>query len=119
MSQNTRLLAQPKRHFFTRSKDTHQENDTVFITLFVRLTREHVKFDKANMYKETESVWVDINELKMKQATEKIRLLPNGIRTYAISEDIFQELVHLSTRCPRELYFVTPIYESHKFSRFG
>lgn len=118
MSQNTLSLVQPTRYFFTRSKDTHQENDTTFITLFMRLTREYLKFDDAIKYREIESVWVDIEEMKQVQAMERIRGLPNGIHTYAISEDVFQELVHLSAICPKELYYVTPIYMVKKFRKF-
>lgn len=118
MSLNMLSFAQPTRYFFTRSKDTHQEKDALFVTLFMRLTREYLKFDDGSKYKKIEPVWFDIEEVKQEQAIEKIKVLPNGIYTYVISEEVFQGLVYLSASCPKELYYVTPIYLAKKFSTF-
>jgi len=87
----------------------HEENGTLFITLFTRLT---IEFTADNGHKNTEkveSVWVDIEEVKMEHATKKMKELPNCIYRYEVSKDVFLELYRASQVCPKELYYVTPI----------
>lgn len=95
-------------YFFTRSKDIHEENGEFLITLFIRLTREFTKTVGSKLYKRNETVWVNIEELKLEQATEKIRALPNRICVYKTSKEVFLTLYKLAINCPEELYYVTP-----------
>ena len=96
-------------YFFTRSKDVHEKNGKLYITLFARLTREFVKTRGAKTYRKVESVWVDIEEVQMEHDTEKMRSLPNLIQRYNISKEVFWGLFEVSADAPKELYYVTPI----------
>ncbi|WP_249222410.1 hypothetical protein [Planococcus alpniumensis] len=95
-------------YFFTQSKDIHEENGKLFITLFIRLTREFTQTVGSELYKKTETVWVNIEELKLEKATKKMRALPNRINVYKTSKEVFLTLYKLAATCPEELYYVTP-----------
>lgn len=95
-------------YFFNRSKDIHEENGRIFITLFVRLTREFTRTDGWEVHKKTETVWVNIEERKLEHAKKKMQALPNGIRKYQVSKEVFKELHKTAVRCPEELYYLTP-----------
>ncbi|AQQ55263.1 hypothetical protein [Planococcus lenghuensis] len=98
-------------YYFTRVKDLHAENGQAFITLFARLTKEDGQ--------ETESVWVELDEVKWEQAAPKLKMMPNGIQTYLISEEIFEELLRLSSSHHKEMYFLTPLAKMNKFRKLG
>ncbi|EIM05088.1 hypothetical protein A1A1_18027 [Planococcus antarcticus DSM 14505] len=106
MPRNQPVPLESISYFFTRSKDVHEENGTLFVTLFARLTRE---FIKTNGQEKVESVWVDIEEVKMEHATKKMTALPNCIHRSNISKEVFLGLFKASVDCPKELYFVTPL----------
>lgn len=114
MARNQLVSLESITYFFTRSKDVHEENGTLFVTLFARLTREFTKTDEPNAGKKVEFVWVDIEEIRMEHATKKMRALPNCIHRYNISKEVFLGLFKASANCPKELYFVTPLKKSEK-----
>lgn len=100
------LFVKGKSYYFTRVKDIHAEDGTVYITLFARLI--------VKTAAKTKTTWVEIEEVKWEQATEKLQTMPNSMYTYRVSESIFLELLRISTICHRELYFLTPIYLTKK-----
>lgn len=108
MLQNQPVPSESIAYFFTRSKDVHEENGTLFITLFARLTREFTKIDGQEIVTKAESVWVDIEEMRMEHATEKMRALPDRIHRYEVSKEVFLGLFKAAADCPKELYHVTP-----------
>lgn len=110
MAKNHSLSCESVSYFFSRSKDVHKENDSLSITLFGRLSREFTYTDEINTYKRVESVWVDIEEIKMEQASEKLKSLPNQICRYEITEEVFRDLYNVSRNFPSELYSVTPMH---------
>lgn len=103
--------AAEENFLFTRVKDTHEENGVKFITLFGRLSR--------NDCTEVKSEWVEIEEVKWEQASIKLKCMPNAMYSYTISKAIFGELLRLSRKCEKELYYLTPIYKSYEFKRLG
>jgi hypothetical protein len=105
-------------YFFNRSKDTHEENGIAIITLFARLTREFTYDDGFNTYEKAETVWVDMEDIKMEKATEKMKALPNCMQRYTITEKVFRELYQLSKNCPRELYYITPFHHESIREKF-
>lgn len=111
-------MKQSVNYFFTRSKDTHQEQDTRFITLFVRLTKEHTETEPNAGLQKIESMWVEIEELEMRQADRKLQALPNGVSRYVISKEVFDNLIQVAATCPTALYYLTPIYKSNDFRKF-
>ncbi|AQQ55201.1 hypothetical protein [Planococcus lenghuensis] len=119
MSQQKPLPIQSVSYFFTRAKDTHQEGGRAFITLFVRLTKEHTKYTSTEIQRETESAWADIQEVPKEQAAHQITMLPDGLYTYVIAEEMYHELLRLSAACPEALCQLTPIHRNRKFKRFG
>lgn len=99
------LLNSKKEIFqFTRVKDTYEENGQKFITLFGRLSSKNAAVMKSE--------WVEIEEVKWEQASYKLKCMPDAMYSYSVSEAIFRELVRLSRRCERELYYLTPIYKT-------
>lgn len=95
----------------------HEENGTLFITLFARLTREFQKNDGQKRTKKIESIWFDIEEIKMDHATRKMRDLPNCVYRYKVSKDVFLGLFRAAAICPKELYYVTPFPIFQKFEK--
>ncbi len=112
MSQSQVLPNKSVAYYFVRSKDEHEENGERFITLFTRLCREKTYIVGGKKMSERESVWVDIDEVKATHATPKVVGLPNRIQNYVVAEDVFKELVKTAKTCPKELYFIVPIYKS-------
>lgn len=108
MPQNQTVPVESITYFFTRSKDVHEENGKQIITLFARLTREFTKTDGLEAVEKVESVWVDIEDVEMEHATEKMRALPDRIHRYKVSKEVFLELYKASANCPQELYYVIP-----------
>lgn len=97
-------------YFFLKSKDVHTENGVTSITLFARLAREITSFTAREKQTQFETFWVQLNEIAMEQATEKVKTLPNCMEKYEVSEQVFRHLLQLSKRCPNELYGLIPYY---------
>lgn len=111
-------IASPEdaRYFFTRVKDTYTENGLVFITLFIRLTKEYTSTNYPN--KQTKQIWTEIEEVLAKQTPKKIQSIRKGIQIYEVPEGVFQELSTISATCPDELYTVIPFSEGSSFKPF-
>lgn len=99
-------------YFFTRAKATHEEDGSVFITLFVRLTRE------TNV-ETAESLWADIKEVRIEEASPKMKRIPDHMHKYEIPESVFKELYSLSFTSPEDLYCMTPIHLIDTFKKHG
>jgi hypothetical protein len=110
MSQKQLLPQQSVAYYFVRSKSVHEEEGEAFITLFARLCREQTYVSGGKKMSERESVWVDIDEVKVSHATEKMLELPNRIQNFVVPENVFIDLVKTAKTCPKELYFVAPIH---------
>lgn len=82
------------------------ENGVTSITLFGRLVREIKSFTGTQV----ETFWVQMDDLGVEQAAEKVRSSPNCMEKYEVSQKVFQHLLDLSKRCPNELYGVVPFY---------
>lgn len=114
MPQKQFVSQQSIAYFFLRSKDIHEENNSISITLFGRLSREITYSDSLKVYNQTETMWVDIEEVPMEQAAEKIKKLPNCICRYEITEEVFRDLYEISKTKPKELYSLTPLHTFKK-----
>ncbi|MDG5472149.1 hypothetical protein P6709_10335 [Jeotgalibacillus sp. ET6] len=106
------------RYVFTRVKDSFVENGTIYISFSARLTREYPQ-TRYSRYADNDRIWFDIQELKESHATKKMTSLKEGVSTYFLSEDVFDELVKLSSHCPKELYHITPIFEGTYFKKLA
>lgn len=111
MRLNQPVSAENELYYFTRVKDTHEENGQIFITLFARL--------KKTNSRNTKSLWVEIDEVRWGQASDKLKMMPNGESIYLISEEVFHELKRLTENCYEELYTLTPIYKDSSFKRLA
>ncbi|TWT01805.1 hypothetical protein [Planomicrobium sp. CPCC 101079] len=118
MLKNQSALQNSTAYYFNRSKDTNKENESTVITLFARLTRELTWDDGFDTYKKIETFWVDIEDIEMEEATEKMKSLPNCMQYYKISEKVFHDLYQLSKNCPKELYYVTPFHQESFREKF-
>lgn len=118
MPQNQSTLQKSVRYFFNRSKDINEENESKVITLFARLTKEIVFVDGWDTYKKAETVWVEIEDIKLEEATERMKGLPNCMQQYKITENVFRSLYKLSESCPKELYYVTPFHHESEREKF-
>lgn len=110
MPQKQTIEQEAVHYYFLKSKDVNDENHSLSITLFGRLSRETTYSDNANIYSKTDTFWVDIDEMNYMEAPEKLKDLPNQIARYMISEDVFRELYKLSLSKPKELYTITPYF---------
>lgn len=99
-------------YFLTQMKETFEEDGSTRITLFARLTKEYQK--KAGT-KIVNSVWVNIYEVPLEQATEKVKSLPEGLQKYRVPERIFKDLIGLSHTSPDDLHVITPIHMALTF----
>ncbi|MBT2572060.1 hypothetical protein [Planococcus sp. ISL-110] len=97
-------------YFFLKSKDVHTENGLTSITLFARLAREITSVTDREKQTRVETFWVQIDDLGIEHATEKVKALPNCMEKYEVSEKVFLHLLQLSKSCPNELYGVIPYY---------
>ncbi|WP_033543652.1 hypothetical protein [Planococcus sp. CAU13] len=118
MPQNQYALQKSVQYFFRRSKDVNVENGSTVITLFARLMKEITFDDGLNTYKKAETVWVDIWDVEMEAATEKMKELPNCMQQYIITEKVFCSLYQLSRNSPKELFYVTPLHHEAKREKF-
>ena len=97
-------------NFFIRSKDVHEENGCLYITLFARLIREYTYIKNGYEYKRTETVWVDIKEVSENAASEKLLEMQNRITRFQLSDELFKEFQCISKNSPQELYSITPLH---------
>lgn len=112
MPQNQCTAQESVAYFFNKSKDVYEENEVSFITVFARLTREFTYANGVDTYKKAETIWVGIEDIKVEEASEKLKSLPNGMQRYTISENVFRDLYQLSKNCSQELYCVTPFHRA-------
>lgn len=99
------------KYRFTRVKDMHTENGQKYITLFGRLVKEGGSG--------AESVWVELEEVAWRDASSKLKAMPNAFWTFFITENVFKDLQRISTNCHQELYFLTPIHHQKEMRRLG
>lgn len=97
-------------YFFLRAKDVHLEDGLPSITLFARLGREFSSIKAGRKRTHVETAWVQMDDLQMDHVPEKMKNLPNCVQKYELSSPVFQHLLHLSRKCPNELYGITPYY---------
>ena len=105
-------------YYFFRSKDVHVEDGRAFITFFVRLTRETSYRKEGKEETEIQSVWVDIDEMMLGHASDKVRALPNCMQRYELTQNVFYNLCQLSKSCPTELFYITPYHRKSKRKKF-
>ena len=98
--------------YFSRSKGTHEEAGKQFITLFARLS----VVIPSQQTSGHQTLWVDIEQVKERQAALKTRKMPDFIQQYEVPEALFWELYKISQRCPEELYYLTPLSHLHDYS---
>lgn len=110
MSQTNPLVAERCRYYFTRAKDTHTEENQVYITLFARLTC--VNADSAT------NSWVELEEIKWSHAHTRLRAMPNGVHTFQVTSETFRELTELADLCYNELYYLVPAHRTATFRPF-
>ncbi|HSI67838.1 MAG TPA: hypothetical protein VK947_10505 [Planococcus sp. (in: firmicutes)] len=110
MAQNQLIPQKSVTYFFIKSKDVNMEKGLATITLFARLAREITLVTGREKQTQIETFWVQIDDLGMEHATEKVKTSPNCMEKYEVSEKVFQHLLQLSKTCPNELYGVTPYY---------
>lgn len=110
MTQKQLIPQKSVTYFFLKSKDVHMENGVTSITLFARLAREITSVTGRRKQTQIETLWVQLEEIGMGQATEKVKALPNCMEKYEVSEQVFRHLLQLSNRCPNELYGLIPYY---------
>ena len=101
-------------NFFSRSKDVHEENSCLYLTLFGRLTKEYTYIKGGYEYIKTETVWVDIKEIPEKDASEKLLAMPNRITRFQLSDELFKEFHCISNNSPQELFCITPLHTISK-----
>lgn len=111
MQHNQLLTNEKARYTFTRVKDTHEENGEKFITLFGRLSVQNQTDSK--------SAWVEIEEVKWEQATDKVKNMPDAMYMFYISKSIFTELVEIANTNHQDLYCLTPLYTAREFKKLG
>ena len=110
MAQKHLVPQKSMAYFFLKSKDVHMENGLTSITLFARLAREITLVTGREKQTQVETFWVQIDDLGMEHATEKVKNLPNCMVKYEVSEKVFKHLLQLSKSNPNELYGVIPYY---------
>ncbi|TWT07843.1 hypothetical protein FQV26_08540 [Planococcus sp. CPCC 101016] len=118
MEQTDQLPQKSVSYYFLRSKDVHIENGSAFITFFARLTKEITFSKEGEMQTEIQTMWVEIDEVKQEQASQKDKALPNCMRRYEILPSVFYSLWKLSKDCPRELFYVTPYHRKSTCEKF-
>lgn len=118
MEQTDQLPRKSVSYYFLRSKDVHIENGSAFITFFARLTKE-ITFSKAGKIQtEIHTMWVEIDEVKQEQASQKEKTLPNCMYRYELMPNAFYSLWKLSKNCPKELFYLTPYHRKSTCEQF-
>ncbi|MBT2583101.1 hypothetical protein [Planococcus sp. ISL-109] len=110
MAQKQLVPQKSVTYYFLKSKDVQMENGLTSITLFARLEREITCFTGRKKQTQVETFWVEIDEIEMEHATEKVKALPTCMEKYEVSEQVFRHLLQLSNRCPNELVGIIPYY---------
>ena len=110
MKQTKPLPQKSVSYFFHRSKDVHIENKSGVITFLARLTRE-ISSGKEEQ-PQVQTVWVEIEDVPLERATQKAKKMPNCTQRYELPQNVFYHLYHMSRRCPRELFYVTPYHRN-------
>ena len=105
-------------YFFLRSKDVHIENGSAFITVFARLTKEITFSKEGKDQTKIQTMWVEIDEVKQEQASQKEKVLPNCMYRYELMPNIFYNLWELSKTCPKELFYITPYHRKSICTKF-
>ncbi|ALS78643.1 hypothetical protein ACQKDD_12320 [Planococcus kocurii] len=119
MEQTEQLPQKSVDYYFLRSKDVHIENGTAFITFFARLTRE-VSFQRnGEQQTRVQTIWVDINEVKLKHAPIKARALPNCMQRYELSQNVFYNLYQVAKKSPKYLFYVIPFHQKSTREKFS
>lgn len=110
MVQKQKIPQKTVSYFFLKSKDVHMEDGVLTITLFARLASEITSFSDGKKQTQFETHWVQMDDIEMGNATDKLMTLPNCMDKYEVSENVFQHLLQLTASCPSELYSVIPYY---------
>ena len=118
MKQQTIPYTQDNQFFLTRVKDTHEEGGMRFITIYARLIKGQCTNDLSAYQPGSESVWVYIDEVIEEGAPSKMRDLPNGALTYAVTPEVVQEILKISEDRPQELWSITPFHSASYFRAF-
>ncbi|MBT2581629.1 hypothetical protein [Planococcus sp. ISL-109] len=105
-------------YYFFRSKDVHVENGSAFLTFFVRLTRETSFRKEGKVQTQVQSVWVDVDDVMLGHASEKVRALPDCKQRYELTQSVFYSLCRLSKSCPEELFYITPYHRKSPHKEF-
>lgn len=118
MEQIEQLPEQSVGYFFLRSKDVHYENGSSFIIFFARLAKEISYEKEGRRQQQVQTVWVDIDEVSLEQASQKAKALPNGMQRYELTQNVFHSLYQVSQKCPEELFYITPYHQESSSERF-
>lgn len=110
MAQKQSVPQKSVAYFFLKSKDVNIENKLASVTLFARLAREITFFTGGKTQTQVETFWVEIDDIEMENASEKVKNMPNCMQKYEVSEKVFRHLLQLAQECPNELYGITPYY---------
>ncbi|PPA70860.1 hypothetical protein [Jeotgalibacillus proteolyticus] len=119
MTQCSAVHSKDIQYIFTRVKASFEENGTVFISFLAGLTKEYRKGAASEEPLKKERIWVDIRELKEIHATKKMTSLPEGVSTFHLTKEVFQEIVNISSSCPKELYHITPLSSDTGYKKLG
>lgn len=116
MQKNPSAYQKKVRFYFSRSKAVHEETGENCITLFVRLSMEMYSSEEPVEVIDSKTMWVDIQDIKIEQASSKVKKMPDSVNRYEISEELFWELYKISQKCPEELYYLTPLSYLHDYN---
>lgn len=104
MNQLENRVCTETSYYFLRSKDVHIENQKMYITLFARLTREITTRDAGICNTHIHTLWVDIDEFPYAQAPLKVQKMPNCVRRFTLTEEVFGNLLQATTEFPKDLF---------------
>lgn len=116
MKQNYRmLLNQSVLYLFMISKNVYIDNEVSYITLYIRLSREHRLLISGKWNTEIETVWAEVEDIRQEHAPNEVKKLPNCMRQYHVSEKVFNGLHDLAKNQTKDLLLITPLH--HNFSQ--
>ncbi len=104
-------------YYFLRSKDVHIENQKMYITLFARLTREITTHDAGTCNTCIHTLWVDIDELPYAQAPLKVQRMPNCVRRFTLTEEVFENILQVTTEFSKDLFYITPYHKKSTYQK--
>lgn len=96
-------------YHFVKSKDVYSEEGIIYITVFVRLSKEYQFPVHGRWHTHIETVWVELEDMREDHAPEDIKCLPNCVQQFQVSENIFDSLYVLAETSAKELFNITPI----------